>query len=187
MLDFLDLKTLYTIVHLFGMAVGAGGAFASDLIFFKSTRDGQLSSTEFGFMELGGRMVWAGLVILIISGAFLFLLNPDRYLASSKFLVKVTIVAIIIANGILLHLKFIPDFKKCTEQGEQAISKYIRSNPLVLVSGVVSVTSWSSAIILGALRSVPYSYWIILSVYVAVLLLGIATVFLFKAHFFPSK
>lgn len=186
MFDFLDSKTIYTIIHLFGIAIGAGGAFASDLIFFKSIKDGQLSATEFEFMKLGGKMVWAGLVILVISGALLFSLNPERYLASSKFLVKVTIVFIIIANGFLLHLKFIPEFKKCIGENAMSIGEYLRFNPFVLVSGVVSGVSWFSAIILGALRQVPYSYGMILLVYLAVLLAGIFIIFLFKSHFFPK-
>ena len=53
MFDFIEIKTVYTILHLFGIAIGAGGAFASDLIFFKSIKDGKLSNTEFGFMEMG--------------------------------------------------------------------------------------------------------------------------------------
>ncbi len=187
MFDFLEIKTIYTIIHLFGIAVGAGGVFASDLIFFKSIKDGQVSATEFGFMELGSRMVWAGLVILVVSGLFLFLLDPDKYLASSKFLAKITIVAIIIANGILLHFKFIPGLKKCIGESATPIGEYMRKNPFVLVSGVMSGVSWSSALILGALRQVPYSYWIILSVYVAVLLLGIGVAFLLKSHFPPKS
>ncbi|MEK7542640.1 MAG: hypothetical protein AAB524_02985 [Patescibacteria group bacterium] len=187
MFDFLEIKTIYTIIHLFGIAIGAGGVFASDLIFFRSIRDGELSSTEFGFLELGGKMVWTGLLILIISGVLLFSLDPDKYLASSKFLVKVTIVAIIIANGLLLHLKLIPNFKKCIKEGAMSLGEYVRSNPFVLMSGVVSGVSWSSAIILGALRSIPYSYWVILSVYVAILLFGVVGAFLFKSHFFPKS
>ncbi|HEY4510035.1 MAG TPA: hypothetical protein VJC15_03565 [Candidatus Paceibacterota bacterium] len=180
MFDFIEIKTIYTILHLFGIAIGAGGAFASDLIFFKSVKDGKLSSTEFGFMEMGSKMVWIGLAVLVVSGVLLFSLDTDKYLASSKFLAKITIVAIIIANGILLHLKFISKFRKAVREGEMPIGEYIESNPLLLVSGVVSVVSWSSAIILGAFRGIPYSYWMILDVYAAVVLSGIAFVLLFR-------
>ncbi len=178
--DFIEIKTVYTILHLFGIAIGAGGVFFSDLVFFKSIKDGKLSSTEFGFMELGSKMVWAGLAVLVISGALLFSLDPDKYLASSKFLAKITIVAVIIANGIFLHLKYIPKFKKAVREGEMQIGEYIKSNPLLLVSGVVSAVSWSSAIILGAFRGIPYSYWMILDVYVGVVLFGTVFVLLFK-------
>lgn len=178
--DFIEIKTVYTIIHLFGIAIGAGGAFASDLIFFKSVKDGKLSSTEFGFMQMGSKMVWVGLAILFISGILLFSLDTDRYLASSKFLAKVTIVAVIIANGILLHFKFIQKFKESTREGEMPIGEYIESNPLVLVSGAVSAVSWSFAIILGAFRGIPYSYWMILDVYVAIVLAGALFVLLFQ-------
>lgn len=178
--DFLEIKTVYTIIHLFGIAMGAGGVFFSDLLFFKSIKDGKLSSTEFSFMEMGSKMIWVGLATLVISGVLLFSLDTDKYLASTKFLAKVTIVTVIITNGILLHLKFFPKLKKTIRGGEVPIAEYIESNPLFLVSGVVSVVSWSSAIILGALRGVPYSYWMILDAYAAVVLLGIVFVLLFK-------
>jgi uncharacterized membrane protein len=178
--DFVEIKTVYTIIHLFGIAIGAGGVFFSDLVFFKSIKDGKLSSTEFSFMEIGSKMIWAGLAVLVVSGVLLFSLDPDKYLSSTKFLAKVTIVAIIIANGIFLHLKFIPKFRKAAREGEMQIGEYIKSNPLLLVSGVVSMVSWSSAIILGALRGIPYSYWMILDVYVGAVLFGIVFVLLFK-------
>ncbi|HEX9722090.1 MAG TPA: hypothetical protein VGA53_02395, partial [Candidatus Paceibacterota bacterium] len=128
-LDFIEIKTIYLIFHLFGIAIGAGGAFASDLIFFKSVKDGRLSATEFGFMELGGKMVWVGLAILVISGVLLFSLNPETYIVSSKFQLKMTVVAIIIANGIVLHLSFIPKLKAATKIGDINVAEFVRQNP----------------------------------------------------------
>lgn len=180
MFDFIEIKTIYTIIHLFGIAIGAGGVFFSDLVFFKSIKDGKLSSAEFSFMELGSKMVWVGLAVLVVSGILLFSLDVDKYLASSKFLAKVTIVGIIIVNGILLHIKFIPKLRKAVREGEMLIGEYIKSNPIVLVGGVVSAVSWSAAIILGAFRGIPYSYWMILDVYVAIVLVGIVFALLFK-------
>ncbi|HZX49582.1 MAG TPA: hypothetical protein VFE94_00320 [Candidatus Paceibacterota bacterium] len=186
-LDFIEIKTIYLIFHLFGIALGAGGAFASDLIFFKSIKDGQLTKTEFGFMELGSKMIWAGLGVLVISGTLLFFLNPEGYMASSKFQLKMTVVAIIIANGIVLHLNFIPKLKAATKIGDINVAEFVRQNPFILVSGVVSMVSWSSAIILGALRGIPYSYWLILAIYLAIILCGIAAAFLLKPRMFPKQ
>lgn len=185
-LDFIEIKTVYLIFHLFGIAIGAGGAFASDLIFFKSIKDGQLSRVEFGFMELGSKMIWTGLAILVISGTLMFFLNPETYMASSKFQLKMLVLAVIILNGLVLHIKFIPKFKAATREGTMNVAEFIRGNPLILVSGVVSMVSWSSAIILGALGSIPYSFWVILPIYLVLVFGGIAVAFLLKPHLFPK-
>src|SRR3989344_4267080 len=112
MLDFIEAKTIYVILHLLGAVIGMGGAFASDAIFFSSVRDGKISDTEMRFIRLGGRMVWVGLAIIIVSGFLLFSLNTERFLNSSKFMAKMTIVAIIVINGAIFHLVHIPRLHK---------------------------------------------------------------------------
>jgi hypothetical protein len=149
-------------------------------------RDGQLAPVEFGFMELGGKIVWVGLVVLILSGSLLFWLNPEGYLASSKFQVKMTIVAIIIINGLVLHLKVLPKFRAAIKEGNMPIGEFIGVHPFVLIVGVVSVVSWSSVIILGALRSIPYSYWLALFMYVCVVAVGTVIALLLKFRLFPN-
>src|SRR3989338_4218171 len=100
MFGFLELKTILLIVHIFGAIVGAGGAFTSDWIFLSSIKDSTINETEIRFIELGSRMVWIGLIILIISGLALFSLAPEQYLASGKFLAKMSIVGILTLNGL---------------------------------------------------------------------------------------
>jgi uncharacterized membrane protein len=78
--EFLNLGTIYLIAHVFGAILGAGGAFMSDAMFFSSIRDGFFDQYEFRFMKLGGKMVWAGIFILVISGILLVSTNPEYYL-----------------------------------------------------------------------------------------------------------
>ena len=88
----MEIKVIWTILHLLGVAIGAGGAFASDFIFFQSIKDKKITETEMGFIENSSKMVWLGLFILVASGLGLFMLNPDQYLSSSKFITKMIIV-----------------------------------------------------------------------------------------------
>ena len=103
-MEFIDLKTIYTIMHVIGAVIGAGGAYLSDAIFFASTKDRTINKTEFKFMKLGSIFVWSGLALLFISGLLLFSTNPAGYMESSKFLVKMFIVFIIFVNGIFFHV-----------------------------------------------------------------------------------
>lgn len=157
-MEFIDLKTIYTILHIFGAVLGAGGAFTSDAMFFSSMKDRMVTKTELRFLKLGSVMVWGGLILLLISGALLFSTDPAGYLASSKFLVKMTIVLIIILNGIFFHYNHIPRISRHVDTHLPSSDEFVRESPLLVFSGAISFVSWSATIILGVLRGIPYSY-----------------------------
>lgn len=186
MFDFLDIKTSLIIIHLLGVAFGAGGAFASDLIFFKSIKDHRIPTTELGFIELGGRLVWIGLTILILSGIALVLLDPAGYLTSSKLQVKLTIVGIIFLNGLVFHLSHIPRMRKFAGQHLLASKEFMAKSRLLVASGAVSVVSWTVVIALGAIKSIPYNYLTIFGVYVAIISVALLVVwFIVYPRIFP--
>ena len=180
-------QTLFTIIHLFGVAIGAGGAFVSDIMFFSSVRDRVISKAEMRFLKLTSKMVWTGLAILFFSGAGLFLLDMNRYLNSDKFLAKMSIVCIIVLNGAIFHASHIPRLSRHQEQHYPSSDEFMRKRSFMLVSGAVSVCSWSSALILGALRGPPYSYAQIMSVYGLLLLGAAAGALLLRNHVLPKN
>ena len=181
-MDFVDLKTIYTILHLFGVVLGAGGAFVSDGIFISTIKDERITKTELRFIEVGGRMVWVGVGILLLSGALLVSTDVAGYLASSKFLVKMAIVGVIILNGIFIHRVLRPCLEE--HQGELLSESplFTLHAPQLVLGGVISMVSWISTIILGSLRGIPYTFTEGMIFYVAALLLG----FIF-ALFFHRK
>jgi hypothetical protein len=172
MFDFIELKTLYVIGHIFGAIIGAGGAFTSDAMFFSTIRDGKINKDELRFMKLGSKLVWLGFIILVISGILLITTDPDKYLNSSKLLVKITIVAIIFVNGLIFHLIHIPHIEK--HMGLKLISSksFMKRASFIMISGAISMTSWVSTVVLGTLRSVPYTYIEILSFYILLVIIS---------------
>ncbi|MBX9765276.1 hypothetical protein K2X83_01400 [Patescibacteria group bacterium] len=184
--SFIEPRTIYLIGHLLGIAFGAGGAFISDLLFLKAVRDNKITKTEMGFIELGGYCVTVGLIVLIISGAFLFSLDPERYLASSKFLTKMTVVTVLIANGFLLHAVHIPRMKKRLNEPLSSVRSG-RWKLALIASGVLSAVSWVSAIVLGAFKSIPYEYEVLLGVYVAVVVVGVGVAYMIRDVLLPPK
>lgn len=173
MFDFIELKTIYVIGHIFGAILGAGGAFTSDAMFFSTIRDGKINKDELRFMKLGSKLVWLGFIILVISGIFLITTDPVKYLNSSKLLVKITIVGIIFINGLIFHLIHIPHIEK--HMGFKLISSksFMKKASFIMISGAVSMTSWVCTVILGTLRSVPYSYTEILSFYILLIIVAV--------------
>jgi hypothetical protein len=175
MFDFIELKILYLVFHLIGIALGVGGVYASGFIFWSSIQDGKLSADEIRFLKLASKMIWMGGAMLIASGILLFSLDVTHYLASSKFLAKMTIVVIIFVNGFFYHISHIPKFVQ--EVGESFTFKKHR---MLFVSGAVSFVSWTFALVLGVFPSIPYSYATIMAFYLALTLGAILSVFLLK-------
>ena len=185
--EFLNLGTIYLIAHVFGAILGAGGAFMSDAMFFSSIRDGFFDQHEFRFMKLGGKMVWTGIFILVISGILLVSTNPEYYLSSSKFLVKVSIVGIIIANGVIFHLVHLPHIKRHLNIKFSESETFVKNASFLMMSGAVSMVSWISTVILGMLKKVPYSYTEILSVYISLVLVAVTGSILIKKKLLDLK
>lgn len=171
---------MYLIAHIFGAILGAGGAFTSDAMFFSTIKDGRINKDELRFMKLGGKLVWLGLSLLIISGIFLFLTDPATYIASGKFLAKMSIVGIIAINGLIFHLVHIPHI-----QGHLGIKfthskTFMKRASFIFISGAISMVSWISTVILGTLKSVPYSYTHIMGIYLAIITVAVIGALLIK-------
>ncbi len=184
-LSFIETKTLLIIVHLLGIAFGVGGAFMSDLMFFRAIKDGRITRGEIDFLNLGSWSVAFGLTVLICSGLWMFSLDPERYLASTKFLAKMTIVAVLAVNGVILHSVQIPYLKSMAVSRIGTKQGFATMRFMFLFSGVVSLVSWVSALVLGAFRSVPWSYEAIITLYVVVLGFGFVVAFLLRQRLVP--
>lgn len=183
--SFIEPKNVLTIFHLLGLSLGLGGALIADLLFFHASRDRKITKTEFRFLIAGSHAVTAGLIILILSGASMFFLDVERFLDSTKFLAKVTIVGILVVNGVLLHTVHIPHMRKTL--GRALFDSVHPGYPLFfLASGVVSIVSWISAMILGSLSVVPWSYGGIISFYAIVLFCSLLLAFILRESVIPS-
>ena len=168
----MELSNLFTIFHLLGVALGLGGALMSDSMFLSTLKDMKISRTEMRFLQIGSVMVWIGLIILFISGYLLFSLDPDKYLNSDKFLAKMTVVSIILLNGLFLHISLIPRLRRHIGGHLPSSDEFMRKRPLLFTSGAISLVSWLSALTLGALHKVPWSYVEIMGVYLLILLVA---------------
>ena len=165
----IDFNTGLVIIHIFGVAVGAGGAYVSDLMFLASIQDEKITKKEVSFLRIASFMTWAGLFLLIVSGLGLFAQDIAKYSESTKFLSKMTIVLFLTINGIFFHLSHIPRLVRHVGEHFPSSDEFSRKRPYLLVSGAVSFVSWSFALVLGVLSGLPYTYWTIMIVYFVVI------------------
>lgn len=184
---FIDLKTLLLIGHVGGVALGAGVAFFSALIFTKVMYDGVVTKNEMTLLEAASSVVSVGLTLIVLTGIGMFMLNQEGYLASSKFLVKMTVVAVLILNGVLIHTLHIKALKKHIGTYLPNVPGFVMRSYAMYAGGAISMTSWATALILGVFRGVPYSYQQILLVYLAVLVGAIALALCLHFFTFAKK
>lgn len=172
----IDFHRLLLALHLLGFAIGVGGATVTDVFFFKFLRDYKISKNEADFMRTLSRIMWAGVLLLALSGLGLFLLNPDRLLASAKFLSKMVVVIVLITNGVFLHFFISPKLHKIAYMPSDHPRKneFRRFREKAFISGGVSIVSWYYAFALAVSRFRDLTVWHYLGVYLLLLTLAFA-------------
>ncbi len=172
-------KVPLTVLHVLAVVFGMGAALVSDFLFNFYTKDKELSKTEISTLSTLSKVVLFTLPLIILTGAGIFLSNIDKYINSIKFLVKMTLMIILLINGLILdryiwsHLIGKKFFTSPKEKKFRMLS---------FICGATSVITWLFICTLGVLDSVPLSYWQLLGIY-SVLLFGslpIALVIEFK-------
>lgn len=188
----MDFSLFLTFFHILGVALGVGGATVSDLLFFRALADRRVSKDEFAMLHTMGYILWAGLIILFLSGvgfvtSQLLLTGSSSYLVSAWFWAKMTIVFALFCNALIMHLKVFPFM---TANLDQELTYETVKDKLILLSmtGVISIVSWYSAMTLGVTRGLDFSYFFIINTYLLVLATGIfVTYILFNISIFPPK
>lgn len=168
-------KSIFVVLHAIAAAVGLGSVIVTDTLFFKFLKDFKISRGEDSTLRSISGVVWVVIVLLFVTGLFLFLSGPMDYLAKSKFVAKLVIFCIIVANGFVLNWIITPHLRKI------AFGPIIVEMPyrlrlvrrIAFASGAVSIISWFSVFILGSIRSIPVTTWEALLIYILLCAIGI--------------
>ncbi len=166
-LFFSQYKILLTVLHVLSVVLGMGAALMSDFLFNFYSEDKELSKTEISTLSILSKVVRYALPIIILTGVGIFLTNIDKYLHSTKFLVKMTLMGILLVNGFILD-KYI--WSHLLKKQFFTSSKERKVRRLSFICGATSVITWIFICILGVLDSVPLSYGQLLGIYSVLLL-----------------
>lgn len=159
---FVAYKPVFTVIHVLSVVFGMGGALMSDVLFNFFTKDRELSQNELKTLSILSKIVLTTLPIIILSGFLIFLSNVDKYIHSAKFLAKMTLMIILLVNGLVLdkyiwsHLLKKKFFTSIKEKKFRILS---------FICGSISVITWLCICTLGVLDSVTLSYWKIIGIY----------------------
>lgn len=162
----MDWYTLALAGHLIGFALGAGGATISDITFLSAIKEHRLSEQQYRFLRTVSRVVWVGLILLILSGLTMFSLvyleqHSVPMLASARWQAKLTLVGVVLLNGFYFKLKVFPALEQMVNKELSAATLGI-SRWQLAVPGTISILSWYSILVLSILpRTVtwPVSYY----------------------------
>lgn len=162
-----EYKNIILMLHLFGFGIGLGAVSITDVLFFKFLKDFKISEFEADVLRTLSQVVWFALVVLIISGLGLYLPHSAELNQSGKFLAKMTVVAIILLNGLFLNIMVSPKLinisfgKKYNHEGG-GLGKLRK---FAYASGAISLTSWYYASALGMAKNPPLGFWGLIIIY----------------------
>lgn len=167
---FAEHKSVIIIGHAIAAGIGLGAATVSDVLFFKFIKDGKVTSTETPILDTMTAIVWVAIILLIATGAMLFMSDPLGYVESPKFMVKMIVVAVIAVNGAIMTNYLHKRMQKISFVTEaDAIVKRI-----AFAAGAVSASSWYLSFILGSIRSIPFSMTVGIVGYATLLVIAVA-------------
>lgn len=170
---FSEYKHISVITHVFSVIVGMGSALVSDVLFNIYIKDKKINIHEDKTLNILSKIIWFSLFFIFMSGLALFLSDPVKYSYSAKFLIKMTVVIVIIVNGYMFQKVVHPALRKINFSDTNTHHKYVKLRKLSFAFGAVSLSSWLLAFILGMLPSIPFSYTASLLLYLFILLGGI--------------
>jgi len=159
---FVDIKVFSTIVHVIAVVCAMGAAFSIDVLFHFFAADKQLSTKERTALTILSRTVWYGLWAVIVTGGMIFMADPAHYLMSVKFLSKMTIVGILMINGVVIH-QYV--HKHLAYKGFFSSAREAFARRIAFACGSISVVSWISALAFGVMDSIVFSYSTVMAFY----------------------
>ena len=151
-------KPIFVIFHVLSVTVGMGSALVSDIFFNIFIKDKKIQTKESYILDMLSVVVWFSLAFIFISGLTIFLSDPLTYSTSTKFLVKMTIVVVIILNGYAFWRAIHPALSKLNFTDTNMHHKYVKLRKISFAMGAISLVSWLSAFVLGMLGHIPLSY-----------------------------
>lgn len=171
-------KPAFLILHVLMVVLGMGAALVTDILSFRFGFNKILSKFEVQTIRFLSQVVTFALIGIVITGALTFLSNPEGYANSIKFLTKMTVVAVLCINGVLLHrfvFRHIGDPRILTSPRKRMLRKF------AFALGAISLVSWISALALGILLHIPVSYDLAIGIYALMLIVGILVAQVFES------
>lgn len=164
------IKIPATLVHVISVVFGMGAALVSDVFFSFFSADKKLNNTEISVLSITTKIVHYSLILIIFSGVLIFLSDPMKYMYSVKFLSKMSILCVLILNGLILNKYVWPHL---LQKNFFVARKQVTFRRVAFACGAVSVVSWLAVCVLGVLDKIPFTYNFTILIFLSLLIIGV--------------
>lgn len=178
---FVQARVPATVAHVVAVVFGMGAALVSDVLFSFFSRDKRLNRTEISILSVLAKIVTISLLVIALTGVMIFFSDSAKYLASTKFMAKMSILGILVINGYILHRYIWPHL---LNKSFFFAKRERFARVAAFICGAVSVVSWLSVCVLGVLDGLPYAYSVIMALYIGILLCAAAVAVLIEQREF---
>lgn len=170
-----EYKGVVVILHAIAATIGVGTATVADVFFFKFLSDRKISVFEADVLNTLSKVIWCALGLLVVTGFGLYLPATEILHTSSKFVVKMVGVGVLIINGIALNLVVSPRLIHITfgEMHRHVEGELVRLRRVAFALGAISISSWYMIFILGSIRSIPVPVSSLLPMYLLLILVAV--------------
>lgn len=157
----MDIYHILIITHIIGTALGVGSATFAEIHYLRFNRDNIITDDEKKTLTITYTVMRTGLFLLVVSGfGMLLYFRLTEYvelLTHPTFWAKMSVVAILVTNALLLQARLMP----------------------FLIGTAISITSWYTALVLGVVGQLSASYTETMLYYVvAIALFGLGLQYL---------
>lgn len=171
--SYFDLHEIYLSIFSIGLALAAGSALLSNVLFADSIRDNTISKDEYRLLRQSRTVVWFGILLYALAGIGLFTLSAEAMLGLGIFYASMVIVALMLGNALIFHYYYLPKIKgrigkTLCDTDTKSTSSYLIA--CLILSESISVVSWLFLILHHALYRLPVSFAAVMTLFLIALL-----------------
>ena len=149
----MDPQVAVRMIHFIGAIVALGAVTVTDsMLLYLHFRNG-FSEVLSKISMILSMIVWIGLFVLGVTGAFLIYTNP-AIAAGTFFHLKFALVVMVFLNGIVLNEKVYPHFQQLSDHWDESDPEVSHFEKFAAVFGMISVLGWWAVMLMVYLK--PY-------------------------------
>ena len=150
-----DHINLLMILQLIGIAIGVSGATISGILTVRFLKDFRIDIKEEKKLTFLDQIIWLAITILLVVNVCFYLIDPEVYFGSSRFVAGLIIFVILLINNSLLSLYLGPKLIGIRiDMKSIHVLKTFWLRQLALALGVISIISWYAILFVAFLNKV---------------------------------
>lgn len=139
----------WVVIHVIGTVFGVGAATINDILFMRAIGSSDEGRAYQRYAPTLSLVAWTGVLLLLVS-AFAFWREHPAILQSQKILVKIALAGIVTVNGALMGVLLMPRVHALRRQDWTNPAKLQWAAGIGTVLGAISIVTWYTLLILGA-------------------------------------